>query len=99
MSADPNKKSWWQKAAETQVWKSIFRTGIPKNRRQRMMVVLNGVFLHLHPVRLPKHAVKVKYTWCMGGINFLYISCPNCDRHITHVLLQTNGRVCLWRYY
>jgi len=35
-----------------------------------MMVVLNSVFLHLHPVRLPKHAVKLKFTWCMGGLSF-----------------------------
>jgi quinol-cytochrome oxidoreductase complex cytochrome b subunit len=56
--------------ANSQVVKSIFRTGIPASRRQRMMGVLNSVFLHLHPVRLPKHAVKVKYTWCMGGLSF-----------------------------
>ncbi len=55
---------------ESQVWKSIFRTGVPVTRRQRMMGVLNSVFLHLHPVRLPKHAVKLKYTWCMGGLSF-----------------------------
>ena len=59
-----------QQLAESQVIKSIFRTGIPRTRRQRMMSVLNNVFLHLHPVRLPKHAVKVKYTWCMGGLSF-----------------------------
>jgi len=59
-----------EQIAETQLWKSIFRTGIPRDRRQRMMAVLNNVFLHLHPVRLPKHAVKVKYTWCMGGLSF-----------------------------
>ena len=64
------KKSIFEKIAETPVWKAIFRTGIPSTRRQRMMVVLNGVFLHLHPVRLPKHAVKVKYTCCMGGLSF-----------------------------
>jgi quinol-cytochrome oxidoreductase complex cytochrome b subunit len=52
------------------LWKSIFRTGVPNTRAQRMMGVLNSVFLHLHPVRLPKHAVKVKYTWCMGGLSF-----------------------------
>ncbi len=56
--------------AKSQVWTSIFRTGIPDTRRKRMMGVLNSVFLHLHPVRLPKHAVKVKYTWCMGGLSF-----------------------------
>ena len=35
-----------------------------------MLSVLNSVFLHLHPVRMPKHAVKLKYTWCMGGLSF-----------------------------
>ena len=55
----------------TQLYKSIFRGGgVPKSRRQRMMVVLNSVFLHLHPVRLPKHAVKLKFTWCMAGLSF-----------------------------
>jgi len=68
--SDKPKKSILQKIADTQVWRAIFRTGIPDTRRQRMMIVLNGVFLHLHPVRLPKHAVKVKYTWCMGGLSF-----------------------------
>ena len=35
-----------------------------------MHAVLGSVFLHLHPARLPKHAVKVGYTWCMGGLSF-----------------------------
>src|SRR3990167_9368027 len=56
--------------SKTQAMKAIFRTGIPNDRRKRMTVMLNNVFLHLHPVRLPKHAVKVKYTWCMGGLSF-----------------------------
>ena len=63
-------KNLVEKFLQTPVGRAIFRTGIPRNRRQRMMVVLNSVFLHLHPVRLPKHAVKVKYTWCMGGLSF-----------------------------
>ena len=65
-----NKNGFLDKLSQTQVAKAIFRTGIPQNRRQRMMIMLNNVFLHLHPVRLPKHAVKVKYTWCMGGLSF-----------------------------
>lgn len=65
------KKGLLKRLAEGQVWNSIFRGGgVPKSRRQRMMVVLNSVFLHLHPVRLPKHAVKLKFTWCMGGLSF-----------------------------
>ena len=69
--SEEKQKSLLEKAAESQIWKSIFRGGgIPRNRRQRMMSVLNSVFLHLHPVRLPKHAVKLKFTWCMGGLSF-----------------------------
>jgi quinol-cytochrome oxidoreductase complex cytochrome b subunit len=67
---DPNQPSWFERFRKTQVGRAIFRTGIPTTQRQRMTVMLNGVFLHLHPVRLPKHAVKVKYTWCMGGLSF-----------------------------
>ena len=52
------------------IWKSIFRVEVPRDRRGRMMQVLNNVFLHLHPVSIPKHAVKIKYTWCMGGLSF-----------------------------
>ena len=66
-----DKKNIFERIAQGQIWKSIFRGGgAPKTRRQRMMVVLNSVFLHLHPVRLPKHAVKLKFTWCMGGLSF-----------------------------
>ena len=68
--AEKKPKSRLTAISESPVWKSIFRTGIPVTRRQRMMGILNNVFLHLHPVRLPKHAVKLKYTWCMGGLSF-----------------------------
>ena len=45
------KKGLMKRLAEGQIWTSIFRGGgVPQSRRQRMMVVLNSVFLHLHPV-------------------------------------------------
>jgi quinol-cytochrome oxidoreductase complex cytochrome b subunit len=31
---------------------------------------MNNVFLHLHPVRVKKHAVRYTYTFCLGGISF-----------------------------
>ena len=71
MSDKKNKKqSLLDYINESQVWKSIFRSGVPRTRRQRMYAVLGNVFLHLHPARLPRHAVKVGYTWCMGGLSF-----------------------------
>ena len=64
------KESLLKRLGESQVWKSIIRSGVPRSRRQRMYAVLGNVFLHLHPARLPKHAVKIGYTWCMGGLSF-----------------------------
>ena len=70
-NSNSNQPSLFDKIKQTPVWRSIFRTGIPvTTHRQRTMIMLNSVFMHLHPVRLPKHAVKVKYTWCMGGLSF-----------------------------
>lgn len=65
--ADPKKN---RNPFKSLIWKSIFRTPVPTDKRGRMMQVLNNVFLHLHPVAVPKHSVKVKYTWCMGGLTF-----------------------------
>ena len=70
MNSKPKKKSILQRFGESQVWKSIIRSGVPRTRRQRMHAILGSVFLHLHPARLPKHAVKLGYTWCMGGLSF-----------------------------
>lgn len=32
---------------------------------------MSNVWLHLHPVRIQRHAVHLSYTWCAGGITFL----------------------------
>ncbi|MFQ6676149.1 MAG: cytochrome b N-terminal domain-containing protein [Fidelibacterota bacterium] len=73
MTPNPQEKkkpSLFERIGRSQLWTSVFRTGVPVTRRQRMMSILNNVFLHLHPVRLPRHAVKLKFTWCMGGLSF-----------------------------
>lgn len=54
----------------SQIWKSVFRHDIPSDERGRAQVVLTNVFLHLHPVRMPKSGIRVRYTWCMGGLTF-----------------------------
>ena len=37
MSEKETKKSLLETLGESQVWKSIFRSGVPKSRRQRML--------------------------------------------------------------
>lgn len=55
---------------ETQLFKSVFRHGFEPNNRNRALVVLSNVFLHLHPARVKRHGLKFRHTWCMGGITF-----------------------------
>ena len=60
---------------ESQVYRSIFRVGVPDSDRKRMLVMLGNVFLHLHPVKVRKSGIRMRYTWCMGGITFfLFLS-------------------------
>jgi quinol-cytochrome oxidoreductase complex cytochrome b subunit len=54
----------------SQVWKSIFRVGIPNTNRKRVLAMLGNVVLHLHPVKTRKSGVKMRYTWCAGGVTF-----------------------------
>ena len=63
-------KEFLDSFSNTQVWKSIVRHGIPRTDRNRALAVLSNVFLHLHPVKVRKSGIKLKYTWCMGGITF-----------------------------
>jgi quinol-cytochrome oxidoreductase complex cytochrome b subunit len=59
-----------QKLLESQVWRSIFRHGYPDTPLNQSLVMMSNVFLHLHPVKISRQAMKVTYTWCMGGISF-----------------------------
>ena len=56
---------------ESGVWRSLFRQPYPTTSRTRALAVMNNVFLHLHPVRVKKHAVRYTYTFCLGAISFL----------------------------
>ncbi|MEJ7753873.1 MAG: selenite/tellurite reduction operon b-type cytochrome ExtP [Candidatus Limnocylindrales bacterium] len=55
---------------ESAVWRSLFRQPYPTTSRTRALAVMNNVFLHLHPVRVKRHAVRYTYTFCLGGISF-----------------------------
>jgi quinol-cytochrome oxidoreductase complex cytochrome b subunit len=55
---------------ESALWRSLFRQPYPTTSRTRALAVMNNVFLHLHPVRVKKHAIRYTYTFCLGGITF-----------------------------
>jgi quinol-cytochrome oxidoreductase complex cytochrome b subunit len=79
----------------SQVWTSVFRHPLPRDRRNRVAVILTNFFLHLHPVSINKQAIVWSYTWCMGGITFFLF----CVETITGVLLMFYYRPTLeWAY-
>ena len=60
----------WRALKDTQIWKSISRRGYTDTPRNRALAILQNVFMHLHPVKLPRGACEFRFTWGMGGISF-----------------------------
>jgi cytochrome b6 len=55
---------------KTQLYKSVFRVKHDDTERSRALGVLSNVFLHLHPAKINRDAVRYSFTWGMGGITF-----------------------------
>src|SRR6516165_3977072 len=55
---------------KTQLYTSIFRHKHDDTPRNRALGVLSNVFLHLHPAKINRDAVRYSFTWGMGGITF-----------------------------
>ena len=68
---------------------SIFRKGYTDSPRNRSYVIMNSVLYHLHPVKVKRHAVKVSYTLCLGGLVVLPLHHADGDGHLPDVLLPT----------
>lgn len=86
---------WDDRIRNSQFWKSVFRHPAPIDRRNRVLVVLTNLILHLHPVAIKKHALQMQFTWCMGGITFFLFLVET----ITGVLLMFYYRPTLeWAY-
>ena len=49
---------------------SVVRNGWPTSVRGRSLAIMNSVFLHLHPIRTRPDAIKMTYTFGLGGITF-----------------------------
>src|SRR5213595_3286771 len=66
----PGPGDLYKSVKESQIWRSFFRQPYPSTSPTRALAVMNNVFLHLHPVRVKRHAVRYTYTFCLGGISF-----------------------------
>jgi quinol-cytochrome oxidoreductase complex cytochrome b subunit len=53
-----------------------------------MLAIRGNVFMHLHPIRVKRGAVKLGFTWGMGGITFLLF-----------VILTISGILLMFYYH
>ncbi|GIX02060.1 MAG: menaquinol-cytochrome c reductase cytochrome b subunit [Thermogutta sp.] len=60
----------WHRIRQSRVYRSIFRVPLPRTTREKVLMIFNTFVLHVHPVGLPRYAVRLRYTWCMGGLAF-----------------------------
>jgi quinol-cytochrome oxidoreductase complex cytochrome b subunit len=58
-----------RKLQESALWRSMFRSGYPSTDENRAMVMFNSFFLHIHPVKVKRHSLKVSYTFGLGVIS------------------------------
>jgi quinol-cytochrome oxidoreductase complex cytochrome b subunit len=56
----------------SRIVKSILRDPLPpKDDRDRMRVVMNNLILHIHPAKVARPALKLNYTFGLGGLLLL----------------------------
>lgn len=53
----------------SQVWRSIFRSGLKDSPLHRVFRVVANFPLHLHPARVSREGIKFRYTFCLGGLS------------------------------
>jgi cytochrome b6 len=58
-----------EKLTQSQVWRSIFRHGLPTSNRTRAEAVFYNFFLHVHPTKVRRRSIKFTYTWGLGGLS------------------------------
>ncbi len=93
--------SVWLYANESAIrrlWKSIFRHPAPVDRRNRVVVMLTNLFLHLHPVAIRKHAVRLELHLVHGRDHVLPVPGRDDHRRAADVLLPADARVGLQRH-
>jgi quinol-cytochrome oxidoreductase complex cytochrome b subunit len=54
---------------QSRIWRSIFRQGYPDNREDQSKVMVNSLFLHIHPVRVHLHSLRARYSMGLGIIS------------------------------
>lgn len=60
------------KIKASQVWTSMFRHDFSDSPKTRMSRIFDNIWLHLHPVKIPKVTARLTHTFCLGGLTFFF---------------------------
>ncbi len=63
--------SLYQRLTETEVWRSVFRSGTGDSPLRRSRLIFNNLVLHIHPVKVRPWTLNFSATYYLGGISFL----------------------------
>jgi len=56
------------------IWRSIFRNPLPDSDHGRSATSFTNFFLHMQPVKVHRHSLRLTYTWGLGLISlFLFL--------------------------
>jgi quinol-cytochrome oxidoreductase complex cytochrome b subunit len=53
---------------ENRIWRSVVRHGVRATNRNRVMVVMENVFLHLHSTKVRGRSMELSSTYYLGGV-------------------------------
>ena len=53
---------------ENRVWRSVVRHGVRPTNRNRSMVVMESLVLHLHPAKVRRRSLEFSNTYFLGAI-------------------------------
>jgi quinol-cytochrome oxidoreductase complex cytochrome b subunit len=60
-----------RRLTESRVWQSVVRHGVLATNRNRVMVVMENVFLHLHPTKVRRRNLEISSTYYLGAISVI----------------------------
>jgi quinol-cytochrome oxidoreductase complex cytochrome b subunit len=54
---------------ENRLWRSVVRHGVRGTNRNRVMLVMENIFLHLHSAKVRRRSLEISSTYYLGGIS------------------------------
>lgn len=62
---------WKTAVTQNRVWRSIVRHGTIATNRNRALIVMENVFLHLHPTKSRRRNLELSATYYLGGVTLV----------------------------